>query len=54
MTAVPRREPGRDDGAAAARLAALADPAFLAEAGWDPAARVLSLPPASRSTCSPP
>jgi len=46
MTAVPRRAPGRDDGAAAARLAALADPAFLAEAGWDPAARVLSLPSA--------
>jgi integrase len=46
MTAVPRRAPGRDDGAAASRLAALTDPAFLAEAGWDPAARVLSLPPA--------
>ena len=28
----------------AARLAGMLDPAFLAEAGWDPAARVLSLP----------
>jgi integrase len=28
----------------AARLAAMLDPAFLAEAGWDPASRVLSLP----------
>ena len=28
----------------AARLARPLDPAFLAEAGWDPAARVLSLP----------
>src|ERR1035441_7123737 len=28
----------------AAQLAALVDPAFLAEAGWDPAHRVLSLP----------
>ncbi|MGO9079719.1 MAG: hypothetical protein ACLQDY_11845 [Streptosporangiaceae bacterium] len=46
MTAVPRRVPGRDDGAVAARLAALTDQAFLAGAGWDPAARVLSLPPA--------
>ena len=46
MTAVPRRVPGRDDGAAAARLAALTDQAFLAGAGWDPAARVLSLPSA--------
>jgi integrase len=32
-------------GPAAARLAARIDPAFLAEAGWDPATRVLSLPP---------
>ena len=31
---------------AAARLAQMTDPAFLAEAGWDPAARVLSLPAA--------
>jgi integrase len=46
MTTAPRRAPGRDDGAVAARLAALTDPAFLAEAGWDPATRVLSLPPA--------
>ena len=30
----------------AARLAQVTDPAFLAEAGWDPAARVLSLPAA--------
>ncbi len=45
MTTAARREPGRDGGAAA-RLAALTDPAFLAEAGWDPAARVLSLPSA--------
>ena len=29
---------------ASARLAALIDPGFLAEAGWDPASRVLSLP----------
>jgi integrase len=29
---------------AAARLAQMTDPGFLAEAGWDPAARVLSLP----------
>ena len=28
----------------AARLAGLLDPAFLAEAGWDPVTRVLSLP----------
>jgi len=28
----------------AARLAGMLDPAFLAEAGWDPASRVLSLP----------
>ena len=40
------RGQGRDDEAATARLAALTDPAFLAGAGWDPAARVLSLPPA--------
>lgn len=50
MTAVsPRpgtREQGRDGQAAAARLEALTDPAFLAGAGWDPAARVLSLPSA--------
>ncbi len=46
MTAVPRRVPGGDDGAVAARLAALTDQAFLAGAGWDPAARVLSLPSA--------
>ena len=31
-------------GRAAARLAGMLDPAFLAEAGWDPAIRVLSLP----------
>ena len=31
--------------AAAARLAALIEPAFLAEAGWDRGTRVLSLPP---------
>jgi integrase len=30
----------------AARLAQMTDPVFLAEAGWDPAARVLSLPAA--------
>ena len=28
----------------AGRLAALLDPAFLSEAGWDPGSRVLSLP----------
>ena len=28
----------------AQRLAALLDPSFLSEAGWDPAGRVLSLP----------
>ena len=28
----------------AERLAALLDPAFLSEAGWDPVSRVLSLP----------
>jgi integrase len=33
---------------AAARLARMLDPAFLAEAGWDPAARVLSLPAGHR------
>ena len=32
----------------AQRLAALLDPAFLAEAGWDPAGRVLSLPAGHR------
>ena len=32
----------------AQRLAALLDPAFLAEAGWDPASRVLSLPAGHR------
>ena len=40
------REPGPDGGAVAARLAALTDPVFLAEAGWDPGTRVLSLPSA--------
>jgi integrase len=39
------REPG-PDGETAARLAALTDPGFLAEAGWDPGTRVLSLPAA--------
>ena len=45
--AVPRfaaRQPVPDAGAVVARLAALTEPALLAEAGWDPAARVLSLP----------
>ena len=32
----------------AARLARMLDPAFLAEAGWDPASRVLSLPAGHR------
>jgi integrase len=36
--------PGAAAGAATARLAALIDPAFLAEAGWDRVARVLSPP----------
>ena len=33
---------------AAARLARMLDPAFLAGAGWDPASRVLSLPAGHR------
>jgi hypothetical protein len=36
---------GCDIEPAAARLAAVIDPAFLAKAGWNPLARVLSLPP---------
>ena len=40
------REAGPGGEAAAARLAALTDPVFLAEAGWDPGTRVLSLPSA--------
>jgi integrase len=36
--------PGLDAAAVVARLAALTDPAFLAEAGWDRGTRVLSLP----------
>ena len=32
----------------AERLAAMLDPAFLSEAGWDPAGRVLSLPAGHR------
>ena len=32
----------------AQRLAALLDPSFLSEAGWDPAGRVLSLPAGHR------
>src|SRR5438552_15165330 len=32
----------------AQRLAALLDPSFLSEAGWDPASRVLSLPAGHR------
>ena len=36
---------GGPGNAAAARLAALIEPAFLAEAGWDRGTRVLSLPP---------
>ena len=40
------REPAPDGGTVAARLAALTDPGFLAEAGWDPGTRVLSLPAA--------
>lgn len=39
-------EPGPDDTAVAGRLAALTDAGFLAEAGWDPVTRVLSLPAA--------
>ena len=35
---------GTDAGAVIARLAALTDPAFLAEVGWGPDIRVLSLP----------
>jgi integrase len=38
------RDPGLDAGAVVARLTSLTDPAFLAEAGWDPGTRVLSLP----------
>ena len=37
----------------AARLAAALDPAFLAEAGWDPVSRVLSMP-AGASAAGPP
>ena len=54
LTAAPaRRPPSREFrhvlagvvlGGPAARLAGMLDPAFLAEAGWDPASRVLSLP----------
>lgn len=40
------REAGPDGEVAAARLAVLTDPVFLAEAGWDPGTRVLSLPSA--------
>jgi integrase len=36
--------PGTDAGAVIARLTRLTDPAFLAEAGWAPGGRVLSLP----------
>jgi integrase len=36
--------PGPDAGTVAARLARATDPAFLAEAGWEPGSRVLSLP----------
>ena len=36
--------PGTDAGAVIARLTRLTDPAFLAEAGWEPGGRVLSLP----------
>src|SRR5690242_12620633 len=45
MTRQPaEREAGPDAGAVAARLTRLTDPVFLAEAGWDPGGRVLSLP----------
>ena len=37
-------EPGLGEGGAVARLTALTDPGFLAEAGWDAGTRVLSLP----------
>jgi hypothetical protein len=40
------REAGPDGEGAAARLAALTDPGFLADAGWDRGTRVLSLPSA--------
>ena len=39
---------GVDLGGPAGRLAALIDPEFLSEAGWDPASRVLSLPAGHR------
>jgi integrase len=39
---------GLDAGTVIARLAALTDPVFLAEAGWDPGTRVLSLPSGHR------
>jgi hypothetical protein len=42
----PRVLAGVELNGPAARLARVTDPAFLAEAGWDPAARVLSLPAA--------
>ena len=42
----PRVLAGAELKGPAARLAQMTDPAFLAEAGWDPAARVLSLPAA--------
>ena len=38
------RGPGADAGAVVARLMRAIDPAFLAEAGWDPGSGVLSLP----------
>jgi hypothetical protein len=39
---------GVELGGPARRLAALLDPSFLSEAGWDPAGRVLSLPAGHR------
>ena len=44
MTRQPAaHEPGLDAGSVVDRLTRLTDPAFLAEAGWDPGTRVLSL-----------
>ncbi len=44
MTRQAASGPGTDAGAVIARLTRLTDPAFLAEAGWEPGGRVLCLP----------
>ena len=49
MRSATRRQPAArgprpDAGAVVARLMRVIDPAFLAEAGWDPGSGVLSLP----------